>query len=222
MNREVEKHRWRQIDSTQQLAHCDKDFSRHLYYARILTVRRSYSYSETNQLIRNLKKSVDSNQAQLAYKEQAISKMVDECTELLSDVDVSRSEVVLIPVPSSKTIDDPLYDNRIERVTQGVEMRLKGFLSCSILQRTKTIEPQHQSQSKRDVNVQQSSMEVAEGVKNLANRRVILVDDVITSGATVQACCNLISEYVTADQIIGIFWAKAQEPPIAEEFDQLF
>ena len=96
------------------------------YYLREFTAQKGFAFSETNQLISNLKKSPArrSNSWEWRHKEHAIRQCVDEFVEAFRLEDPKSQawldEATLAQIPPSKAVDDPLYDDRIERILQGI------------------------------------------------------------------------------------------------------
>src|SRR3982751_3520461 len=84
------------------------------FHAREYAAGKGYSHSETNQLISNLKKPVtERGTPRWPYKERAIERFAKELVPLLK---IADEKYFIAPVPSSKRVDDPQYDNRLELV----------------------------------------------------------------------------------------------------------
>lgn len=85
------------------------------YYLGEYTARRGFAFSETNNLINNLRKPVDRRPLpEWRYKEAAILT----CGRMLRDAlnEEWLEQATLIPMPSSKMQDDPEYDDRLPRI----------------------------------------------------------------------------------------------------------
>jgi hypothetical protein len=79
------------------------------------TAGRGFTHSSTNQLILNLKKSVDRRgRPEWAYKEHAIWQAATALRNYLNPEFVAKA--TFVPVPPSRASDDPLYDDRMTRV----------------------------------------------------------------------------------------------------------
>src|ERR1700730_12390833 len=79
------------------------------YFVGEYTARHGYSHSATNQLIYNLKKSVDRRgTAEYWHKEEAIRTPARELSASLNPAFLQRG--TFVPVPPSRAENDPLYD----------------------------------------------------------------------------------------------------------------
>ena len=82
------------------------------------TARAGYQHSETNQLILNLKKGMDRRgRPEWRYKEAAIKEVERALEAVLSDW--ALNDCTFVPMPPSKTRDDPAYDDRMVQAIQG-------------------------------------------------------------------------------------------------------
>src|SRR5262249_32681191 len=79
------------------------------------TARGGFSFSETNDLISNLKKSVDRRLlAEWRYKELAIQKVARTLKAIFSSQWLDRT--TFVPIPPSKIKTHHLYDDRLVRI----------------------------------------------------------------------------------------------------------
>ncbi|MGZ5837002.1 MAG: ComF family protein, partial [Xanthobacteraceae bacterium] len=67
------------------------------------------------------------------------------------------------------------------------------------------------TQAERDVNVQGAFAVTAEGKASLRGKRVVLVDDVLTSGATVDNCARVLLRSGALNVYVLVF-ARVVEP----------
>ena len=78
------------------------------------TARQGYTYSATNNLILNFKKTPDRRgRSEWRYKEQAILRAATAFRDALG---AAARAWVFVPVPPSKVPDDPLYDDRMTKM----------------------------------------------------------------------------------------------------------
>jgi ComF family protein len=112
--------------------------------------------------------------------------------DLLQNPIISKSDFI-IPVPlHSKKFKMRGY-NQSEEFAKGLSEGLKIALNTSVLQRKEFTETQtKKSKYERWENVE----EVFELIipETFKNKHVVLVDDVITTGATIEACCQLLQQ----------------------------
>jgi hypothetical protein len=211
----AEEYIWRKTDSSTELFHCPdhQDFS--LYYARIYTINEGYDYSETNNLILNLKMSVDSSSNRLSYKKEAIGRFAREVSIFLERIKVP---ITLVPMPPSKTASHPLYDDRIVQVALQVAEAVEMVRWSPILYRTRDVESHHMSSSARDTEKIYRDLPLNEPFASsfLEDTPLVLIDDVLTSGAHFTAAKRRLEARFSNTRVGGIFWAKAQA---AKDFD---
>lgn len=204
--------RWRKIDESDGLIYYLASEDPTLYYRRIYTVWRDYSFSETNQLIHNLKKiPIPENSHTFHHKKKAIELFSNEIITLLSN---SKQQIIIVPIPPSKTKDHPEYDNRIEQVAGKVSTGLANVTCRSLLIRTKNIESHHISRAPRNPEKIYDSLRIDESsdIQTNSHTIIVLLDDVITTGAHFVASRRLIKERYRDTKIYGVFWAKAEYP----------
>lgn len=98
-----------------------------------------------------------------------------------SDIDL------IVPVPLHKRKFQKRGYNQSERIATGIGLALKKEVRTDLLIRTKNNKSQtHKSIYDRWLNTQQSF--IAQKSEFLTGKNILLVDDVITTGATLQAC----------------------------------
>jgi len=105
---------------------------------------------------------------------------------------ISKADFI-IPVPlHSKKFKIRGY-NQSEEFARGLSEGLKITLNTSVLQRTEFTETQtKKSKYERWENVEDVFELIAP--ETFKNKHVVLVDDVITTGATIEACCQLLQQ----------------------------
>jgi hypothetical protein len=100
-----------------------------VYFLREYTSRVGYTHSETNRLILNLKKSIETRGTpQWSYKEKAIDQLGRELRSVINPEFVKTA--VWVPVPPSKAIQHTHYDDRMTRVLRG-HFRMETSASLS-------------------------------------------------------------------------------------------
>lgn len=170
------------------------------YYARDYIAEGGYSASEANDLISNFKKPVDrKGLTEWQYKVQAINKFAIELRPLLNE------NMIVTSIPSSKSKRDPEYDSRLEDVlTEAQRLKPDIVVEYPIALKRTTLAAHHGGTRNPE--------EIYQSLKwkglNARKRVIVLVDDVITSGAHFKACQRLIKENKPRISIIGIFWAR--------------
>lgn len=219
---ERREYRWRKTDESVILAHCPDHEQGFLFYARTYTAGQGYQYSETNQLILNLKirqDDVKRNSQRLQYKQRAIQQFAKEVTALLRDQLEPESSLILVPMPPSKERSDPEYDDRVEQVTKAVAASIEGVSWLPLIHMTKSIESYHLRSDGRNPDDIYVAMQLDEEIAKHyeSNSIIALIDDVLTSGAHFTAARRHIQERFPDATVVGIFWAKAVSYGVSSE-----
>lgn len=208
----VQELRWRKTDSSIRLINCPGHEDLWLVYGRIYTSRAGYSYSETNQLIFNLKILPNAEAVRRRYKEQAIQRFAEELCGFWSRY--PEFSISLVPMPPSKTVKHPDYDDRIEQVAWTVASDLHNVFCLPLLLRIRDVPSSHQhpgiSRSSERI-YQDLLIDEAVASSYQGGTVLMLLDDVLTSGAHFSAARRCLLERFPGTDVRGMFWAKAQE-----------
>jgi predicted amidophosphoribosyltransferase len=205
---------WKRAGRDITLVHCPDHEAIGLWYARIYTARAGFQYSDSNQLIFNLKKDPKAKEAELVHKRKAIQQFASELTVLLGGR-TDGPPFYLIPIPSSKTPSHSEFDNRLDEVARLVCDAVPRAKYCPILVRRSDISQAHKAEAERDPEVTYASVEVDLSLYSgqIESKSLVLVDDVLTTGATFTGCRRRVLEAIPGSKVSGIFWAKAEYAP---------
>ena len=175
------------------------------YYARDYVAGGGYGASKANSLINNFKKprSCQGDQLQWGYKLRDAKRFAAELSELLP------KSVVVAAIPSSRTIDDPEYDPRMEMMLEELQRLRCDILIERPIIRVRPAAALHMG-GRRSVEAVSETLAWA-GFESTPDR-VVLLDDVITTGASFKACARLVREHSPSTGISGAFWARAVWP----------
>ncbi|MCX7554259.1 hypothetical protein OS175_10240 [Marinicella sp. S1101] len=175
---------------------------------------KTWGYSKTNQLIVNIKKNpVTSSQAELYYKQQAIK----ETGELFGHKLTSKSKLLLVPIPSSKTKDHPEYDDKIFQLCLAAKVANPEIDVCELILPAKHVKPFHESPNNRMPPNELANcyrFNAGEDFDETKYSHIVLVDDVITSGSHFKACKSILERNIESSSIYGLFVARAIEKEI--------
>jgi hypothetical protein len=207
--------RWKRVDQSDFLAHFQEKDSLYLVYGRTYTVGVGYSYSETNNLISNLKISPDELH-RLKYKNIAINRFIEEVKAFFSDAIKPDNNITLptfqiIPIPPSKCRANPKYDDRMEQVASGIaDLNFANYFP--VLETKNDSLASHLSSDSRDPSIIYDNMVVNTNLLgNYSSGDIlVLLDDVLTSGAHLSAALRHLRETFDKPNVMGIFWAKSQ------------
>lgn len=177
------------------------------YFVREYTSREDYSFSSTNDLISNFKKTMDRRgKAEWKYKERAILSIASEFRKLLPAE--SLSKMTLVPMPPSKAKDDPDHDDRMLRVLKNIDQEKNLDIRELILQ-NKSIPAVHFKGSYRhDPQELAEIFYIDEDISEPAPPKLAIFDDVLTTGAHFKAAQGIIQERYPGISVIGIFIAR--------------
>jgi len=214
MQMQSEAKRWRRFDKKVDTGGSylrDKD-SCYYYMEKI---DHGYDKSRANQLIFNFKKPPDrkQNPTEWFYKEQAIEQFADDLGQLInvllssmSPNTISSVPTVLVPAISSKQKTNPEYDDRLLRVAEAVASQHPVLNVIDAFSRAFDIRPLHENGT-RNPSYISAGMEFC-GFGDISPSLVIILDDLLVSGATFVACADAISLQYPDCFVVGVFWAR--------------
>lgn len=202
--------RLREIDATNRASHPHYRSGERWLFLWEKTSGRDYSFSETNNLISNLKKSINSSAAQLRYKQQAIQKCAAALREAINPawLDVGT----LVPVPPSKCVNDPLYDDRMEQVCRLI--RPERIDVRSLVKQDKSMPASHENQTGERNTVQSmiESYKIDETLVEPEPSHIAIVDDMLTAGTHYRAMHYVLSQRFPTAEFFGCFIARRVFP----------
>lgn len=185
------------------------------YFFGEYTARESHAYSATNQLIHNLKKTVDKRgTAQWRYKGIAIA----EAAQMLRSAVKPEARVTFVPIPPSKAKDDPLYDDRMVQILRATCDGRPAEYRELLLQR-QSVAATHLSDVRPTPDVVAANYRIDEALADPAPETIFLIDDVLTTGCHYKAAKHVLGERFPRAKIVGLFIArrapKSVDPDLA-------
>lgn len=174
-----------------------------------------FGASETNQQIFNLKKSPTASAAQLHWKLRAVSYWGEVIlTSAGLNLDVCATDVTFVPIPCSKPVGHPEYDDRMLQVMRYVAQRKPGIDVRPLLVQSAVRDAQHHG-NRSDPTGLAATLQLDRAYLQAPLRPyVIVVDDVITRGASFAAAKSVLSGLPGVQAIHGMFLAKTVHAPI--------
>ncbi|WP_251473571.1 hypothetical protein [Stenotrophomonas lactitubi] len=190
------------------------------------TSEGGYQASDTNQKILNLKKKPTVSEGQLFYKNQA----VDYWGQTLARV-ITLSQTIgshtFVPMPGSKPVGHPDYDDRMMRVLRRMALGAPNVDVRPLLVQTAERDAQHHGHRLTPDELCETLAVDNRLLTPPLARTVVVVDDVITMGASFAAAKRLLTGLPNVTSVVGIFLAKTVRPapafPVltAEQIQQL-
>lgn len=175
------------------------------YFLGEYTAGRGYSYSQTNQLILNFKKSPDrQGTPEWQYKQSALRQAAASFRHALGK---DPPAYVFVPVPPSKARGDPLHDDRMTRMLRAIWPGESADVRELIVQSEST-DAVHERQVRPTPEQIQTAYRLDESLATPEPRMVAIVDDLLTTGAHFRAASSVLAARFPAVQIIGLFLAR--------------
>jgi len=163
-----------------------------------------YGYSTANDLIQNFKKPVSRKSLpEYRYKERAIIQIAQLLAATTGPI-VKNS--TLVPIPPSKTKTHPDYD---DRMVQCLQQCGGGRLDIRELLRLKNnMVSSHSATVRPTVEEIIENMAVDENLSGNLPTKLVLFDDVLTTGAHFKAAKQVLMKRFGQISVIGIFIAR--------------
>jgi hypothetical protein len=168
----------------------------------------------TNGFISNLQIPMScktQNPYRFKHKRTAINHAANALSELLEKL---REAGTFVPVPPSKTKDDPEHDDRLMRVLKAVKPPLPDIREL-ILQR----ENWDSKVKGRTPEDRARNFYINDNEANPEPDLILVFDDVLTTGSHFKAIKLVLGERFPAAKIYGVFLARAVRPPQDDDFE---
>ena len=185
------------------------------YFLREYTKGQGYNFSDTNQLISNLKKSISRRgKSDWRYKSLAINQCALEMKRALNPDWLAQA--VLVPVPPSKAHNDPAYDDRMFQVCEKIEPG--GGVRRLVIQ-TSTMRASHECDDGERATVEdlKGAYQIDETLAEPKPSIIGIVDDVITAGTHFRAMSDTLKARFPEALIAGLFIARRVFPDTSFE-----
>ena len=179
------------------------------------TKGRANDFSETNRLISDSKLPMEVREVTTEWerKSKAILRISEAFAGFWRWRDLANKSI-LVPMPTSKCLDDPLYDDRMERVVSGIAALANTPLNAApLIALDGSLKPSHSSDQRpkpqdivRSIRIDRSAMPFE------TPEMVFLFDDVLTTGAHFVACATQIHQLYPNARVIGNFIARTRRP----------
>lgn len=187
------------------------------YYIGEYTAGEGHSYSETNQLILNFKKSVDRvDTPQWQYKELALK----QAANFFRDAIKPDAPITFVPIPPSKAKNDPLYDDRMLRLLKATCAGRHSDIRELVLQR-ETVKATHLAERRPTPEELIANYVIDERLIEPVPNTIFIVDDVLTTGCHFKAVEHILQQRFPQVRIRGLFIARRVPKSIDFDFGVL-
>lgn len=200
----------RKIDEAARGIHHHIGVEDHCFYLVERTSKRGYSFSKANQLITNLKKNpATSNAGEMGHKARVIRSCSAKLSEILNDK--VKKSATFVPVPPSKAVDHPEYDNRMEQVCRGIA---PGIDLRNLVVQATSMRASHERGEDDRITLQEllDDYTIDEDLTEPKPTVIVIVDDVLTAGTHFRAMVTVLSARFPGALIVGIFIARRVYP----------
>ena len=198
------------VDTSMKLLHHHNlDLQDECYFLGRYAVGRSYDYYD-NQLIFNFKKDMDRRgQQDWPYKARAIQTVARAFWLAISPWGFdSINATTFVPIPPSKIRTDPNYDDRMVRMLRAVRHHPSLDVRELVAQTESTVAA-HASLDRLAADELVELYEIIETAVSPTPERIVIVDDVLTTGAHFRATKEVLETRFPDADFVGIFIARS-------------
>ncbi|MDE0208196.1 MAG: AAA family ATPase, partial [Candidatus Tectomicrobia bacterium] len=119
---------------------------------------------------------------------------------------------VFVPIPPSKAKDDDGYDDRLERMLRAVRPQ-RPRDGRALIAQTRSVEPTHLRSARLRASDIEELYRIDEEVAAPSGGLVVVVDDLLTSGAHFRAAQRTLSRRFPDIDVVGLFLARRVAEP---------
>lgn len=207
-----------QIDELIRGQHYHLDAGDLCYFFGEYTARQRAAFSETNQLIMNLKKGNERRGLQdYHYKGAAINRVAQMITSTIGNI----GDYTFVPVPPSKCRTDAAYDDRMTAILRTAQAMNPSLDFRELVLQNQSMIASHASTASRptpDEIMANYSLDASllAGIRG----NIIIFDDVLTAGSHFKAMKQFLRQRLPEASILGLFVARtAREADVTSLFD---
>ena len=176
------------------------------YYFGEYTSGTGFAYSDTNNLISNLKKSVDrAGTDEWQYKVSAVQMVASTIRQALLPQDLEQ--ITFVPIPPSKCKGDPLYDNRMIWILESVRSN-PGLDIRELITQSQSTQAAHATSDRLTPDELRQIYNIDTSLVAPPPHSIALVDDLLTTGAHFRAAKSQLRVHFPGTSVIGIFVAR--------------
>jgi len=167
---------------------------------------RRFGFDAGNDLVKNFKRPIDRSDGRaLRQKTRAIRDLANILAPMFAAM-FDPVTTTFVPVPPSLTRDSPYYDDRVVRL-----LRLASPVSADVRELVvcrEEREPTHFNTERPSVEALLGNYMLGEEAAKPVRERIVVFDDVVTSGNHFMACKRFLLGHFPGRQVVGVFIAR--------------
>lgn len=174
------------------------------YFFGEYTARQGAAYSETNQLIMNLKKGNERRGLQdYRYKGIATERVARMITSTIGNLD----EYTFVPVPPSKCQSDAAYDDRMTAILR-IAQTLNPVMDYRelVLQNVSTVASHASAANRPSPDEIMANYRLDENLRAGCRDNIVIFDDVLTAGSHFKAMKRFLLQFFPEANCWGFSW----------------
>ena len=176
------------------------------YYLLEFFPGNRYGFRADNDLIKNFKRRIDEcGVIALKYKEWAIRDTAQLLRPALASL-LDFATVTIVPIPPSRVRANLYYDDRVARVLRLASPAGADIRELIVCREDQT--PAHHSATRPSVTSLLENYALGEVGVEPVRDRVVLFDDLVTSGNHFVACRKFLLGHFPGREVMGIFLAR--------------
>lgn len=177
------------------------------YYLVDFFPGRRYGFDRGNDLVKDLKRRVDRSAGPaLGRKTRAMEDVASLLRPALAGM-FDPATTTFVPVPPSAVRSSPLYDDRVVQLLRRSCPAFADIRELVVCREDR--EPAHFSATRPSAEELIANYELGEaGGAGTVPERIVVFDDVITSGNHFVACKRFLLGHFPGRQVVGVFVAR--------------
>jgi hypothetical protein len=199
---------WKIDDSTVG-DHFFLDSADQCFYVWEYAARKGYKFSPANNLVWNLKikpSAIERSPLRYRHKLEAILHAAEALRTFISREFV-ESRATFVPIPCSKMVGDPEYDNRLARVLSTAFHGWKADVR-DMLKLTRSTLADHESAERLGFDELLGITAATESMDTALRPIVVILDDVLNSGKHFKVAQKRVRERWSDVEIRGLFLGR--------------
>lgn len=176
------------------------------YFLGEYTARKGYAYSETNNLILNLKKPMDrQGKPEWVHKGRAILRAAGALRNAIHNDWLASA--TFVPIPPSKAKGDPMHDDRMTKIIQRINTN--DPVDCrELIVQVASTDAVHECDHRPGPAEIEALYSINEDIANPLPAKIVILDDVLTTGSHFKAAQSILAARFPGIQIVGCFVAR--------------